>query len=354
MPDHRHEFKMSLDMPGLPKTVPIYDLVLCRGGMYVAAVCPYYARSAWEGVGVIINGKPVSWWMDEDPEHFVTIVYCDVPPCAIHAEFVDVCLRKQGQVVYEGKVRATFGLRGGTVAMSTLAKFDWPWIAEWVQHHYKLGVDHFYVYNNGERRLTEELEFFVERGIVTEIAWPYPYVLYPWHWVPLWPEDCHWYCQCPQMMHTVLKYGDNWTWLGFFDADEFLVPSGRRTRLGGVLDPSTWKADRTGSRLGELRIHGKWFGNSRHRQRPAGSIRENYLRCERGCTSPTKCFVRPQAVRYTRIHWWTVEGESRCVLPSQLRFNHYRGISDHNVRRSAQYDNEFTNEDENREVLTWA
>ena len=152
------------------------------------------------------------------------------------------------------------------------------------------------------------------------------------------------------MMHAVFRYGEAWDWLGFFDADEFLVP-----RSGSVLDTLTrqWQGDRPFRRVGALKIAGKWFGNSGHRQRHAGSVRKNYLRCERGHTGGTKCFVRPRAVKATRIHWWTVDGETIDIDPCELRFNHYRGISEHNVRRGPKFDNEYTNETEDREILRW-
>lgn len=342
-------FNIPIRIPGLPPAVPVYDVSLTHGGTRVAAVGPYYSRTGWWYAELFIDGRKTTHWVDEDPEHFCSIIYADVPPESIRADSIAVEVRLRGKTLWEGPVSRVIHPTG-TVSIATLARYDWPWIGEWIEHHRGLGVEHFYIYNNGENRLSEAIRLY--GSVVTEIAWPGPYVLYDWSWDPFWPTDCHWNLQPAQQVHAALKYGDQWTWMGFFDADEFLViPRGRN--LQEILEPAQWKGDRPLARVGALRVQGRWFGNSGHHERPEGMIRTNYLHCEKGMTSPTKEFIRPRAARSSRIHWWTVDGETVLVDPLLVRFNHYRGISDHNVRRSASYDREFSNECTDEQIMEW-
>ena len=73
--------------------------------------------------------------------------------------------------------------------------------------HNGLGIDHFYIYDNGSSDSTRQiLERLAARRLVEFIDWPeHP-------------------GQLSSYLHALETYGARHSWMGFIDLDEFIVP----------------------------------------------------------------------------------------------------------------------------------
>lgn len=93
------------------------------------------------------------------------------------------------------------------LAVCAIAKDEGPYFREWIEWHSKMGVDKFYIYDNGSTDNThEELEPYIESGIVELIPFPgrkRQLAAY---------DDC------------LARHRYEMRWLAFIDIDEFIVP----------------------------------------------------------------------------------------------------------------------------------
>ena len=105
-------------------------------------------------------------------------------------------------------------------ALTTLVHNDAHILPEWMEYHRGLGVEHFYIYDNGSSdNLTEVLG-----DHATLIPWEHPY----YYDAPALPNPDQYGsihglgCQIPHQIHALYKYGPSCLWLGFIDDDEYI------------------------------------------------------------------------------------------------------------------------------------
>jgi hypothetical protein len=92
---------------------------------------------------------------------------------------------------------------------------DAPYLQEWIDYHIGIGVEHFYLYNNGSTdEYRKVLSKYVASGMVELIDWPDS------------TEQGFWgYTTQPAAYRDALKRSFFKTqWLALIDTDEFLVP----------------------------------------------------------------------------------------------------------------------------------
>lgn len=108
-----------------------------------------------------------------------------------------------------------------TFSVCALLKNEFRYLREWVEYHRLFGVDHFYLYNIGNKEVFERvLRPYIVEGIITIVNWPevMPY-----------PGDNEAYkwalsMQIPAYENAVNFLAKNQTkWIVFIDTDEFLV-----------------------------------------------------------------------------------------------------------------------------------
>ena len=129
--------------------------------------------------------------------------------------------------------------------------FDTVYLREWIEFHRLVGVEKFFLYNNGDRDAQRKLLApYVEDGIV---------VLHEFPGLPV---------QVPAFAHCLEHHREDSRWIAFIDTDEFFFsPTGRP--LPEVLaDYEEWPG------VGICRAP---FGPSGHKTRPAGLVIESYL-----------------------------------------------------------------------------
>jgi glycosyl transferase family 92 len=199
------------------------------------------------------------------------------------------------------------------------------YLQEWIEFHKLVGIERFYLYDNGSSDDHEEvLAPYVEEGTVVAHHWPgVGHERYA-------ARD-----------HCLATYGDEARWIAFFDDDEFLFsPSGKP--VSAVLrDYEEWPA---------VGVNSAVFLLSGHKKRPPGTVIENYtmrrplnhraiksivdpkrtLQCESdhhfAYTSGHAVDLAKQPVEGPRTEKYTQECET------VLRINHYHTKSEEELR----------------------
>ncbi|MDE5745782.1 MAG: glycosyltransferase family 92 protein [Paramuribaculum sp.] len=98
------------------------------------------------------------------------------------------------------------------LAVCAIAKNEGPYFKEWIDWHLSVGVEKFYIYDNGSDDNTAEvLKPYIEKGIVDYISFPgYRMQLAAY-------DDC------------LVRYRFDARWIAFIDLDEFIVPVADRS-----------------------------------------------------------------------------------------------------------------------------
>lgn len=106
--------------------------------------------------------------------------------------------------------------------MATLVLNEGRWLPEWILWHRGVGIDHFYMYDDGSSDNTVEvLSYFQDAGLVTlhqdmkRIEDAVTQFI---------PRGALFRPQIAMVQHAALNYVRDTEWLAFFDPDEFLVP----------------------------------------------------------------------------------------------------------------------------------
>lgn len=153
-------------------------------------------------------------------------------------------------------------------------KNEGRFLPEWVAYNIGLGVEHFYVYNNGSSDGTELLlEPMIDSGVVTLIDWPSS---------PIYPSAD---------LHFFEHFGRDSTWVAVFDPDEFLVEAGDR-QLVQLL--------RSSARTPAIGFNWRYYGSSGHDQLPQGLIVENFQACDPHLDHHVKVILQPSKLRRLR------------------------------------------------------
>jgi Glycosyltransferase family 92 len=132
-------------------------------------------------------------------------------------------------------------------------------LAEWIEFHLLVGVERFFLYDNGSRdRHREVLSPYVEAGLV---------VLHPWD-MPFVAPGGRPIAAVQAFEHCLLRHREDARWIAFLDIDEFLFsPTGRKV---SDLLPEYEQHPAVG-------VSRREFGSSGHQTRPTGLVIESYV-----------------------------------------------------------------------------
>ena len=224
-----------------------------------------------------------------------------------------------------GRRRAAMGKQaltataGFDVAAVAVLKNETSYIEEWLCHHLVVGVQHFFLYDNGsEDDIYEVLRGYINHGIVTIVSFPMRGL------------------QRDAYNHALRFYGGATEWLAYFDIDEFLVPENDET-LPTILSRFP--------RAEQVLVSRKEFCFSGHRERPEGLVTEAYTLASENVPRVgraeilAKSILRPSGVWRMGVHAAdtlkgrtvntagepTAEGRPAMEQPSfsNLQMNHY-------------------------------
>jgi hypothetical protein len=145
------------------------------------------------------------------------------------------------------------------VVICAILKNEARYLAEWIEYHKLVGVEHFYLYNNNSDDAIEEV-CDKYRDCVTLINWP---------------------LRANQQMLAYKDYVENYSsrahWTAFIDGDEFIVYKGSDDLISYLRGQKDKNA-----------VLMRWviFGTNGHVTPPAGLVTESYLMTHSICPNP--------------------------------------------------------------------
>ena len=177
------------------------------------------------------------------------------------------------------------------VSVMAILKDEAPNMEEWLCHHMAIGVDHFFLYDNGSTdELHEVLKPYADHGVVTTVYFPMRGL------------------QRDANNHVVRFFGDTTEWIAYVDIDEFLVPEH---------DESISEVMARYPDAEQVLVSRKEFCYSGHRTPVEGLVTEEYReyseRVPRMGTSEilAKPIIRPRGTARVGIHnAFTVHGRT--------------------------------------------
>jgi hypothetical protein len=195
-------------------------------------------------------------------------------------------------------VKAPMNARPNGIAVCLRFRDEARYLDEWITYHQAAGVAHFFLYNNfSVDDYASVLARHIDAGNVTLIDWPHTPAS------PAAEEDC--------IRRAIGRY----EWVGFLDADEFVVIKDGRSIPQYLAD----FADAPG-----VALHWYYYGSNGHRTRPTVGVIHGYTRRQSGPNRHVKCFVRPERVTqnrnshswFFRAALWAVNEKRKAVMGS--------------------------------------
>ena len=180
------------------------------------------------------------------------------------------------------------------VTIAAIVKNESAYIAEWIEYHGLIGVEHFYIYDNGSGDdLADVLRPYLLDGRATLLCWPdFP-------------------GQMSAYNHAIKIFGRDSRWMALLDVDEFLHVQSDRTLPEAL--------DRYGRNVDQILLPWLHFGSSGHERKPAGLVIESYVHRTPEAHRQPKTLVRPAAVRWAGVHHCeTHRGRTVNVLGDQV------------------------------------
>lgn len=134
------------------------------------------------------------------------------------------------------------------LSVAAVCKNEHHYLPEWIEFHQLVGVEHFFIFDNGSTPpLYEVLWPYVYDGLVTVIDAPGPMDRF---------------VQEALYTRALWEFGPSSVWMAFIDVDEFLFPKLTKTVAEFLLPFEEY--------AGGVRVSWQVFGSSGHQVRPPG------------------------------------------------------------------------------------
>lgn len=208
------------------------------------------------------------------------------------------------------------------LSVCAVVKNEFPHILEWIAFHKLVGVEHFYLYDNGSTDGTLELlEELSEKGLVTL-----------WNYGSVKPVQLTAYQDCLNMYRIKSE------WIAFIDVDEFLFSANYpdlKEFIKSLLFFSTYN-------IGAIAAHWIIFGSNGHEEKTDGLVIERFTGRQPDINQHVKSIVRTDAAKsvgkdphtFYLLEGFTAVNERGVGLPrdyaltqggtaNSLRLNHY-------------------------------
>ncbi len=198
------------------------------------------------------------------------------------------------------------------LSVAVILKDEAAYIEEWIEFHRLVGVDKFYIYDNGSLdNLKTILEPYINSGIVE-------------------------YIYLPGRCRTFEAYNDavqrsclKTKWLAIIDADEYIMPVEKAT-LPEVLKDY--------EEFGGLGVNWVLFDGNDHIQKPEGLVLENYNRIRNFDSLDEhhiKTIFNPRLVKFASTHNCTYKGkyytvdENKKIIGNPFPSEHWMSAYNH-------------------------
>ena len=151
------------------------------------------------------------------------------------------------------------------VSLCAIVRDEELYIREWIQYHYSLGIEQFYIYNNESKDNTYSL--------VQSLSDSYPIELMNVVGSP---------AQLQTYEHCLQQHRKDSRWIGFIDADEFIVPVRPFKKWLTMYEQHAGVA-----------MHWYLFGSNGHEHYTPDAVVERFTRRQPDVNPHIKCFVNP-------------------------------------------------------------
>ncbi len=194
------------------------------------------------------------------------------------------------------------------VSVVCIVKNEGSYLREWLEYHKLIGVDHFYVYDNGSTDNTKKiLQPYIDVGDITYIYFP--------------GRDR----QSEAYLNASRNFGVETKWLAAIDLDEFIVlheKNNLREFMAEFADCS------------QVSLRWVIYGSSGHEKQPEGMVLENFRGHEILPSFVPKSIFNPRTVIDAWVHYmwvcgkWVDEngkmfGYGNEVTARKAQINHY-------------------------------
>ncbi|TNF56370.1 MAG: glycosyltransferase family 2 protein [Burkholderiales bacterium] len=144
------------------------------------------------------------------------------------------------------------------VGIAAIFRNEFPYIVEWLAHHRVLGIDAFFIADNGSDDGSTELLAALDRlGYLSMLPFPTRDNTPP---------------QMPAYTALMERHGHQVDWMAFIDADEFLMPTGPHSVKQVLMDAAGTP------NAGAMAVNWAVFGSGGHVKQPPGLVLENFQR----------------------------------------------------------------------------
>lgn len=206
------------------------------------------------------------------------------------------------------------------LSIAAIFKNEAPYFKEWIEYHKLVGVDHFYLYNNGSTdTFREELAPYIQNGDVTLIDWPDQnkenWKNIVWAWV--------YTTQVSAYEDAIARAKNTSKWLAIIDIDEFLVPM-KSDSLPEVLT-------RYEKAFPGIEVHWRMFGTSHVEKLPPNKLLIEMLTKKSKIDHPLNRSFKTilQPATYQKFSWpphqcvYANQLHPYQISPDELVINHY-------------------------------
>ena len=204
------------------------------------------------------------------------------------------------------------------LAICIIVKNEGEYIKEWLDYHILAGVGKFFIYDNeSEDDIKSILTPYIEKKLVD-----YSY----------WPGKAQ---QMNAYNDAIKKHRLDCKYMGFIDADEFIVPLNTHDEIHKVLQ-TILSIDQQACGVA---INWRYFGDSGKMTKPEGGVLKNFLYCGKRTDKHVKIIVNPRLIesmvtphhgKYLNGHYIIDERGIKVTSPFNLnadpqfiRINHY-------------------------------
>lgn len=185
------------------------------------------------------------------------------------------------------------------ISICLLTKGENKYLKEWIEHHLKIGIGHFYIYDNNE-------DLSVKNEVLKYFDAKY-FTIIPWHF----------YCSNMQVEaynDCLRHFGKDNEWIAFIDTDEFINCENIQNSLVKY------------KQYDSVKMPWVMYNANGHLHYSAEPIRERFTRqvecLEKNENSRVKSFIQPSMVKKMNVHIAeTTSGNN--ILIDDIVVDHY-------------------------------
>lgn len=276
-----------------------------------------YTRSAHR-ICLCVGTVSLTFQYKIDPHRHTLIYYLDVPSYNNEA----INLSVDGAMITTAVNR--YPAFTNKIIMSTIVKNEDAVILQWINHHQKLGVEHFIIYDNetpSRSTLRRTLERHICDGRVVLIQWDYPYRS------PISGLSG----QTTQQNHSIYAFRTS-SFIGLLDVDEYVNPQNSVRTLPMLFSQMETKYSLRRDTYGGFTLLNKFFYNP-HNLPTDGEKFLAIYNCDKITHSGhEKVFVIPANIDTFSVHMITSGKRAKILGESECFFNHYFYLNKNQTR----------------------